>query len=90
MKVEIYFNNQLLDDRHSDGLGKTMLKLNMTVGDTFTAYPFNHFNDEKTDYKESVFDYQLKKLEVYNIERVFVNDWNGAIKTTIKYYIRVY
>lgn len=79
LKVILYFNSKVIDNVH---LGYEIYN-RLKKGDTFTSYPFNHFGDERTEFKEEPKEYQLIHLVITNIETKLINTFNDYVRTEV-------
>lgn len=84
----IYYKKDKIENKYSESLAKNIIDLKLKEGDKIRSYPFNLFNDEKTDYKEEPLHYQCIPLEILKIEYDFINSWNGNVRTVIDITIR--
>ena len=81
--LNIYYKNNKIENKYSESLAKSIIDLKLREGDKIRSYPFNLFEDEKTDYKEEPLDYQCMPLEILKIEYEFINSWNSTVRTVI-------
>lgn len=86
METIVYYKGKKLDDKCSNSIVNNIMKLSLRKGDSFEFFPFNHFDDEKSDYKEEKQDYHTH-LIISNINYTMIETWNGAIKNKIEVHL---
>lgn len=87
MQYIVYLNGTAIDDRYSDGVAKIICKLNLKKGDIFEWFPFNYFDDEKTDHKgERKCHHSL--LMIAEMIYTMVDSWNYSIETKVEIFLQ--
>lgn len=87
MEKILHYNSQVLDSEHANSIVDTIIKLCLKKGDTFNLYPFNYFEDEKTDYKD-VRKEHLGYVVIEDISIIMIESWNGRIRTKINVFLK--
>ncbi len=86
MKNIVYYKGEKMNDKISSAIISSILNLSLKKGDSFEFFPFNYFDDEKTDYKENVQPYHTN-LIIINIKYTMISTWNNSIKNKIELYL---
>jgi hypothetical protein len=81
--IKIYNNGTLIDNSWSESLGKSIIDSNLRQGDLLKSYPFNYRDDENTTYSEDAKEHQCVVLTIQDINYLFIDSYNGSIKTEI-------
>lgn len=84
----VYFNKQKIENSHSLSLAKSIFRLGLKKGDTFTSYSFNYFEDENTDYKPEIEYYQNVLLKIEKIEVSLIDTWNGNVNSIVDIFLK--
>jgi hypothetical protein len=82
-----YYNNQKLENKHSDNLARSIFELGLKKGDTITSYSFNHFDDEDSKFKPEKASYQDIELKIEDIKIKLIDTWNSSIKSTVEIFL---
>jgi hypothetical protein len=86
MEKTLYYNGQVIDNKYKNNIVDNILKLSLKKGDSFELFPFNHFDDEKTDYKEEKMEFHTN-LKIVDIKFTMVQSWNSTIKNKVEVFL---
>lgn len=86
MEKILYHNGQVIDNKYKNNIVDNILKLSLKKGDSFELFPFNHFDDEKTDYKEEKKELHTN-LKIVDIKITMVESWNSTIKNKVEVFL---
>lgn len=77
--INLYYEGELLDNKHTKHLASTILSLGLREGDEIVSYPFKE--EKGSLVKEK--NYQYEPLKIASIRYNFEDYWNGLVKTEI-------
>ena len=86
MEKILYYNGQIIDTKYKNSIVDNILKLSLKKGDSFELLPFNHFDDEKTDYKEEMMEFNTN-LKIVDIKFTMIQSWNSTIKNKVEVFL---
>jgi hypothetical protein len=86
MEKILYYNGQIIDTKYKNSIVDNILKLSLKKGDSFELLPFNHFDDEKTDYKEEMMEFHTN-LKIVDIKFTMIQSWNNTIKNKVEVFL---
>lgn len=86
MEKILYYNGQIIDTKYKNSIVDNILKLSLKKGDSFELLPFNHFDDEKTDYKEEMMEFHTN-LKIVDIKFTMIQSWNSTIKNKVEVFL---
>lgn len=86
MQKKLYYNGQLMHGNHIGNLVDNIVKLSLRKGDSFEFLPFNHFDDEDTNYKEDREEFHTN-LIIVDIKITMIKSWNRTIKNKIEVFL---
>ena len=85
--IKVFYKGLEIENRHSIKFGKAIADLGLKKGDEIESFPFNYFDNEGTETKRDVLDYQCKKLIIEKLEYKLIDSWNGLIETIINIFL---
>lgn len=82
-EYNIFYNDEKIETRHSDALAESILSLGFREGDKLECYPFNHYQDERTEHVCKPATYHCIPLVISSFRCRLVESWNGNIRKII-------
>lgn len=82
-EIIVYYEGELIDKDFAETIGKAIVKLQLRKGDSLTLNPFNHFNDEETDFTPAPKNFHTKVC-ILSLNYSLTSSWNNVMRTKIE------